>query len=206
MVEPLILAGTSEYGVCHHCGAPYERILDREHVGDWNNDPAGKHSYGTPNSNKAKDAFTKYKERQANHQPEDRFQSKASRNGSQFSQTRALKNTYAAREAGGAHDNPFPAPETLGWQPTCSHPLFPSEIVRPMVMDIFSGSARTGLKAVELGRDYLGIELNPDYVLISRWKYQQWLKKQAASVPADPDTEGDVVPAADAPELVTEEP
>ena len=100
--------------------------------------------------------------------------------------------TSRARELGGAHDNPFPVPETLGWQPTCSHPLFPSEVVRPVVMDIFSGSARTGLKAVELGRDYLGIELNPDYVLISRWKYEQWLGK---SVPAHPEHEGNFVSA-----------
>lgn len=41
--------------------------------------------------------------------------------------------------------------------------------VRPqVVLDPFSGSGTTGLVALENGRNYLGLELNPDYAEISR--------------------------------------
>lgn len=32
------------------------------------------------------------------------------------------------------------------------------------ILDPFSGAATTGLVAERLGREYIGIELNPDYV------------------------------------------
>lgn len=34
LVEPLIKAGTSEKGACPECGAPWERMIETEHVGD----------------------------------------------------------------------------------------------------------------------------------------------------------------------------
>ena len=34
LVEPCILAGTSAKGCCPECGAPWERVVDRPHVGD----------------------------------------------------------------------------------------------------------------------------------------------------------------------------
>ncbi|HEU5397953.1 MAG TPA: site-specific DNA-methyltransferase [Gammaproteobacteria bacterium] len=55
---------------------------------------------------------------------------------------------------------------------------FPTELVRPcilagssegdLVMDPFSGSGTTGLVALRHNRRYLGIELNPDYLEMSR--------------------------------------
>jgi site-specific DNA-methyltransferase (adenine-specific) len=36
-----------------------------------------------------------------------------------------------------------------------------------IVIDPFSGSGTTGLVALELGRRYVGIELNPEYVKMS---------------------------------------
>lgn len=54
---------------------------------------------------------------------------------------------------------------------------FPEKLVEPMIMagcpeggtvlDPFSGAATTGLVAKKLGRNYIGIELNPEYVEIS---------------------------------------
>lgn len=55
---------------------------------------------------------------------------------------------------------------------------FPSELIEPMlragsrpgdmVLDPFSGAGTTALVAVGLGRDALGIELNPEYVALAR--------------------------------------
>lgn len=55
---------------------------------------------------------------------------------------------------------------------------FPEKLVEPMVMagcpesgtilDPFSGAATTGLVAKKLGRNYIGIEINPEYVALSK--------------------------------------
>jgi hypothetical protein len=47
-----------------------------------------------------------------------------------------------------------------GWRPTCSHDLEP---VPDVVLDPFAGAGTVGLVCQRLGRDHLGIELNPEY-------------------------------------------
>ena len=50
---------------------------------------------------------------------------------------------------------------TLGWRPSCKH----QAAARPaMVLDPFCGSGRTGVEAVRMGLDFVGVELNPAYV------------------------------------------
>ena len=65
---------------------------------------------------------------------------------------------------------------TTGWRPTCDHdaPTAPATVLDP-----FSGAATTGLVALQLGRRYIGIELNPEYVAMSR--------KRLAPLLAQPD-------------------
>ncbi|MEM7783728.1 MAG: site-specific DNA-methyltransferase, partial [Planctomycetota bacterium] len=56
--------------------------------------------------------------------------------------------------------------------------VFPPNLIRPcilagcpkggLVMDPFFGAGTVGLVAIETGRNYFGIELNPDYVEIAR--------------------------------------
>lgn len=62
------------------------------------------------------------------------------------------------------------------WRPTCDHdaPTKPATVLDP-----FSGAATTGLVALTLGRRYIGIELNPEYVAMSR--------KRLAPLLAQPD-------------------
>lgn len=51
--------------------------------------------------------------------------------------------------------------EILGWKPGCTHNLEP---VPDVCLDIFHGSGTVGMVCERLGRDWLGIELNADYV------------------------------------------
>lgn len=83
----------------------------------------------------------------------------------QFSGHRMMANTTARRQAGGHPDNPFPPKKTLGWQPSCScnAPTRPA-----VVFDPFCGAATTLLVADRLGRDAIGLELNPDYCRMGR--------------------------------------
>lgn len=49
---------------------------------------------------------------------------------------------------------------TTGWEPGCDHGKEP---IGAIVLDPFSGAATTGLVAVQMGRRYIGLELNPEY-------------------------------------------
>jgi hypothetical protein len=49
---------------------------------------------------------------------------------------------------------------TKDWRPTCTHNHEPAPCV---VLDPFSGAGTTGLVAEKLGRNFVGIELNPEY-------------------------------------------
>jgi DNA modification methylase len=49
---------------------------------------------------------------------------------------------------------------TTGWRPTCTHNLDP---IPCTVLDPFMGSGTTGVMAQKLGREFIGIELNPEY-------------------------------------------
>lgn len=67
--------------------------------------------------------------------------------------------------------------KTTGWQPTCDCGL---EVTEPcVVLDPFSGSGTTGMVATELGRVYVGCELNPEYAEMSRARIESWKKRDA---------------------------
>jgi len=50
---------------------------------------------------------------------------------------------------------------TTGWQPTCKHDFNP---VPCIVLDPFGGSGTTGEVARNLGRDFILIDINPNYI------------------------------------------
>ena len=58
------------------------------------------------------------------------------------------------------------ASETVGWEPTCKcisdKPLKPC-----LVLDPFCGSGTTGVVSLRYHRDFVGIELNPNYAEMS---------------------------------------
>jgi DNA modification methylase len=64
-----------------------------------------------------------------------------------------------------------PKMETLGWEPSCECRTSegePPDTMPCLVLDPFNGAGTTGLVAAQGGRDYVGIELNPEYAEIAR--------------------------------------
>jgi DNA modification methylase len=53
---------------------------------------------------------------------------------------------------------------TTGWRPTCTHNHEP---VPSIVLDPFAGAGTVGVVAEKLGRAFVGIELNPEYVAMA---------------------------------------
>lgn len=63
--------------------------------------------------------------------------------------------------------------ETVGWEKGC--PCL-SDRVPCIVLDPFMGAGTTGLVAVEEGRHYLGIELNPEFIRIATTRIEKGTK------------------------------
>lgn len=118
LVEPCLLAGTSERGVCPTCGAPWRRQVEPS--------PEYAALLGKGWHDHADDLV------------------RGQRNGI------AVSSDY----------------RTVGWAATCACPA--AEPVPGVVLDPFSGAGTTGLVALRLGRDYLGIDLSPEYTEMAR--------------------------------------
>jgi tRNA/tmRNA/rRNA uracil-C5-methylase (TrmA/RlmC/RlmD family) len=62
----------------------------------------------------------------------------------------------------------FGPKRTIGWT-DCGH----GQMRAGRVLDPFSGTGTTGVAASELGRDYIGVDLNPDSHAIAATRNQQ---------------------------------
>lgn len=133
LVEPMILAGTSENGVCARCGTPWDRILEKT-----------------------------VEEHGAKEHPE----SKVADLDDNHRHKRLRMRAKAARDTGEDHDNPFGTFKHLDWEQGCDCDT--TERLPALVLDPFSGAGTTGMVALRFQRDYVGIELNPEYAEMSR--------------------------------------
>jgi DNA methylase len=68
---------------------------------------------------------------------------------------------------------------TRGWIPTCS---CSAETVPCRVLDLFAGSATVGDVAIELAREFVGIELSDEYSEQARWRLAQAAVRSAREV------------------------
>lgn len=127
LIEPCILAGSSEKGVCESCGAPFVRVLKRGPL-------KGTQRYA--NSRKSVN--------------EDR---------------RDIRDQAWSREQG-YESNMYYERKTVRWKSTCN--CTTSKITSGVILDPFFGAGTTGIVAKKLKRDYLGIELNPEYIKMAR--------------------------------------
>lgn len=66
---------------------------------------------------------------------------------------------------------------TIGWEFSCD---CGAEAIPATVCDPFSGSGTSGMVATELGRYYIGCELNPDYGVLNRYRINSWRHREAA--------------------------
>lgn len=117
LIEPCILAGTSEKGCCSACGAPWERVVERGELIQ---------AHWAPGTQKKANIA----------------------NGKHGASSVINTGMIATRRS-------------TGWQPTCD---CNAEVVPSTVLDPFSGSGTTGAVACAHGRNYIGIELNPEYI------------------------------------------
>lgn len=124
LIEPCILAGTSEKGECRNCGKAWKRDTKKENP---------------PHDGETESDYPK---------------------GTTANRLAILR--QAARERGEEYVN---RTITLGWKPQCDCDF---SVVPQIVLDPFSGSGTTGEVAILHNRDYIGIELNPDYIELTK--------------------------------------
>lgn len=134
LIEPCILAGTSEHGCCPVCGAPWERVTEKERV-------------ATRPGNKTKVG------RVGVHEDSPYHDHSGIICGNRDPQRHCTST------------------KTVGWEPgcDCGH----NDTVRPTVLDPFNGSGTTGEVARKNGCHYIGCELNPEYVALTRERLKQ---------------------------------
>lgn len=121
LVEPCVMAGTSEKGVCGDCSAPWIRLTERT--------------------------------------------SMVVRPGPTRDAAHAAGSGSGRRDTRGTMLLDPPTSRTIGWQRTCEHLSNP---IASTVLDPFAGSGTVGVVALRLGRNFVGIELNPKYVNMAK--------------------------------------
>ena len=76
---------------------------------------------------------------------------------------------------GGLHgwrgNNLLKATESLGWRPTCGHE---ASTEPALTLDPFAGSGTVGVVALQYGRSFVGIELNPQYAAMARKRIKKY--------------------------------
>lgn len=111
LVRPMILAGTSEYGCCSECGAPWERVSEKKTM----------------------------------------IINRSSRRGAM--------GEFGRIQPSGTMVSPAES-KTIGWQPTCK---CNAEVNPCIVLDPFGGSGTVAEVAVRNARNFISIDLNPEY-------------------------------------------
>jgi DNA modification methylase len=80
---------------------------------------------------------------------------------------------------GNSHGS-YEPPKFLGWTAGC-HCTISTERDPCVVLDPFAGAGSTGVAAVQLGRRFLGIELNPEYLAMGKERIDAELQKEIAA-------------------------
>ncbi len=145
LIEPCILAGTSERGCCPQCGAPWRRVVEKETLfisgsGRAGNPPQGK------NAGSVQALSGDYDIRMG---PINRTETTGWRPGCKCGDV----------EIGAGGDARATADREVG----------ATQYAAPgIVLDCFAGAGTCGVVALRHGRDFIGIELNAKYAEMAR--------------------------------------
>ena len=140
LVEPCIRAGTSQKGQCAACGTPWRRVVAK----------------GPSMYQQAKDNGQTWQEMKAVAASEGK--DRKGGNAPSVGGTRKPNGVMAQLTAAAA--------TTTGWAAHCE--CHAGDPVPQTVLDPFAGSGTTGIVAARHGREFVGIELNPDYSRMAR--------------------------------------
>lgn len=138
LCEKMIRIGTPEGGCCALCMAPFSRVTEKGDPDPEWQAACGADANGEYHGEAVKD-----------------YHGTGAQNGSEV-KARILEGLRPTI--------------TTGWKPTCACNLafVGEEPVPATVLDPFAGSATTGKVALQHGRSFVGIELNPDYLTLAR--------------------------------------
>lgn len=73
--------------------------------------------------------------------------------------------------------------KTVGWKPTCDH-VDAFKMVPCTVLDPFGGTGRVGVAADALGRDFILIDLNPEYTKLQEQQIDDARRRRGVQPPA----------------------
>jgi len=171
LVEPCIMAGTSEAGCCCNCGAPLARVIERGEQDKELVRSAGANADGTYHG-KAKKNYAAGKAQDASAVKARILRGMVKKTTTGWAPT--CGEIIACQECLGTGEVPKASAVPLSefefssclaclgrgqWHVGCSDiPTVPCTVLDP-----FSGSGTTGAVALRLGRRYVGIEINPGY-------------------------------------------
>jgi DNA modification methylase len=167
-----IALGSSEKGCCPDCGAPWKRITKSDRVptrpgnvskvhkfpSGWNTNP-GRHD-GVPQG------IYDYKIGQAKYSKQDAVGNPTYTGFTARWADSRLDDGVIGNRDPGRHCT---ITKTIGWEPTCKHHGDP---VPCTVLDPFSGSGTSGVVALALGRNYVGLDINPEYHEMARQRIE----------------------------------
>ena len=83
------------------------------------------------------------------------------------------------RQPGGVYSTA----KVTGERSTCDHD---DDSGSAIVLDPFAGAGTTGLVATQHGRDFIGIEPNPEYAEMARERIRRWEANPAGALEGDP--------------------
>lgn len=151
LIEPCILAGTSEKGSCAKCGAPWKRVVEERKL-----------TRERPNEYvKYADTSHEKKQNTPGKTPQNGWDALRAKDKAQRKEgVNSCSNSVAGRERSETGNGV--EVETVGWEPTCRCEC--GEIRPCVVLDPFIGSGTTCVVSLEHGRFSIGIDLSEDYL------------------------------------------